>query len=236
MPHWHHQQQAQQKTQQKTLALTGRIILVKFPTRARPAKFFSTLAKYRELESGKHRVLYVVTCDIDDPTMNNPAVQAKFTAMDRLQVRYGRSTTKIEAVNADMDLGGPDWQILFLASDDMIPTKSWDDIVACEMEGHDAVWFYDGRATGCCTLSVMSRKKYLEQGYIYHPEYASLFCDNEWTETAHPKFVPQVVVRHEWPGPKERDDLMYRNNALWNRDKAVYERRKKAGFPCSSQS
>ena len=173
----------------------------------------------------------MVTCDLDDPAMNNPEVKARLAAMDRLQVRYGTSTTKIEAVNADMDLGGPDWQILFLASDDMIPKRNWDDVVAREMEGQDAVWFFDGMATGCCTLSVMSRKKYTQQGYIYHPDYASLFCDNEWTETAKPKFVGQVVVKHVWPRPEDRDALLKRNNALWNRDKAVYERRKKAGFP-----
>lgn len=207
-----------------------RVILVKWPTRSRPQKLFSMLERYRSLESGKHEVRYALSCDLDDETMNNNDVKTKIMSMDRVEAWFGNNKTKIEAFNANMDVIDPNWDILIATSDDMRPmVKGWDNIVACEMEGEDAVWFYDGHAKGACTLSIMSRKKYEEQGYIYHPAYWSLFCDNEWTETAQPRFIPQVVIRHEWG--RDRDKLLKHNQSFWDRDKAVYLDRKSKGFP-----
>lgn len=209
-----------------------RTILVKWPTRSRPEKFFKMLDRYRALESGKHAVRYLVSCDLDDDSMNNEDVRARLSGIPLLEVRFGHSTTKVEAVNADIAGVDGDWDILVATSDDMKPMmRNWDDIVACEMQGEDAVWFYDGHAKGVCTLSIMSRAKYEEQGYVYHPAYKSLFCDNEWTDTAKPRFIPQVVIRHEWPDRRGRDALLVRNNSYWNEDQATYYKRMKDGFP-----
>ncbi|MFK5283673.1 hypothetical protein ACI3PL_29270, partial [Lacticaseibacillus paracasei] len=35
-----------------------------------------------------------------------------------------------------------------------------------------------------CTYSIMGRAYFERFGYIYHPDYTSLWCDNEFTEVA----------------------------------------------------
>lgn len=210
------------------------VIIVKFPTRERPEKFFSTLEKYRTLESGRHTVRYVITCDADDATMNNPAVIARLDGCDRLRYRFGKSASKIEACNADMDLAGDGWDILVLASDDMIPhVNGWDDVIAHHMQGKDAIWLYDGYAKSVCTLSIMSRAVYLKQGYIYNPEYKSFACDNEWTWVMGLKRIDQVIIRHihGMHGRGPVDNLYKKNAAHIQHDRELYERRRKEGFP-----
>ena len=41
-------------------------LVIKFPTRNRPDKFFFTLQKYFKLLSGKHEVQFIITMDSDD--------------------------------------------------------------------------------------------------------------------------------------------------------------------------
>lgn len=48
-------------------------ILIKWPTRGRGNLFFQTLSQWRALESQRHKVVYLIAIDLDDPVMNNPA-------------------------------------------------------------------------------------------------------------------------------------------------------------------
>ena len=123
-------------------------ILIKFPTRQRPEIFKSTLEKYQSLLSGYHQVSFQIECDEDDVTMNNPAMVFYLTQQPNLTYNYGQSKTKIQACNAHIPNDG--WDILILASDDMIPQlQNYDDIIAQEMEAHfpdldGVLWFDDG--------------------------------------------------------------------------------------------
>lgn len=212
-------------------------ILVKFPTRSRPDKFFETLGMYMDRESGLHQVNYLVSCDLNDPSMNNDEVKDRLSAMDRVKFRFGNNDSKIAACNADMDIAPPGWQMLILASDDMIPqVDGWDNRISEEMQGRDAVWFFDGYIRTICTLSIMSRAIYERQGYIYHPDYKSLWCDNEWTDVAQPTFVEQVIIQHQHPINHKTpvDALLKYNESLGKQDGKTYKARKNLGFPGSS--
>jgi hypothetical protein len=210
-------------------------ILVKFPTRGRPDKALEVLSRYHRMESSKHNVWYLVTLDDDDPDAVE-SFQARLRALGNMIVRSsGQKRTKVQAINADMDLAsGLGWEVLVLASDDMIPkVQGWDDEIVKEMVGRHAVWLFDGHVRSICTLSIMDRATYESQGYIYHPAYESLWCDNEWTDVANPTFVDRVIIEHEHPlhvGGK-RDELLVRNEKAFDRDKAVYFKRKALGFP-----
>jgi len=88
----------------------------------------------------------------------------------------------------------------------------------------------------CITLSIMGKKLYDYFGYIYHPDYKSFYCDNEFTDEVYrlkkAVFLPTVVVKHDWKGwGKNRDEVYKRNTSLGKGDQAVYNRRKKNGFP-----
>ena len=98
-------------------------LLIKFPTRSRPDKFKQVLEMYIDYLSGKHDVRFVITCDEDDETMNNPEVRKWFASLQEsgvnLTAYYGDSKSKIEACNANME--NETFDVGLLASDDMIP-------------------------------------------------------------------------------------------------------------------
>ena len=215
-------------------------LLIKYPTRARPDQFRRVLALYVAKLSGKHDVRFVISADSDDATMNNDAVKAFVAAQPHATLCIGPPKTKIQACNADM--AGRDFDVLVLASDDMIPVADEYDDVIC---GHMArFWpqldgclhYNDGLQGKLNTLSIMGRALYERFGYIYHPDYFSLWCDNEFQEVTEQwgvsVFINQVIIRHEWASI--RDKLRNKGTSFYVRDGHVFQVRKAAGFPKGS--
>lgn len=190
-------------------------LLVKFPTRGRPDKFFTVLDRYYHFARRKHLTSFLITCDQDDPTMNNDAVRQRLQDNYKgMTVVFGNSTSKIEAVNADM-AHAPDYDIILLASDDMVPEEDgYDETISNEMRKNypdtdGVLWFFDGFRRDLNTLSILGKKYYERFGYIYHPSYKSFWCDNEFTEVANQlgkqTFIDKVVIRHIHPSWIKRD-------------------------------
>lgn len=210
-------------------------------------------------------VSYLISVDTNDASMKDIEMQAYHIAENCLVV-YGNSTTKMEAINADIEHAHKDWDIVLLASDDMIPqVQGWDEVIrkgfyenehtlttegwngeGFKVEGSttlssrpvpnldQALWFFDGHQHRICTLVVMGRKRYERFGYLYHPSYISLWCDNEWTEVNQPKKFEQILFKHEhpaWGGQVPMDALYQRNEAYFERDRMNFEKRKREGFP-----
>ncbi len=220
-------------------------LLIKWPTRGRPDKFFAVLAKYRAMLSGRHIVRFVVTCDEDDASMNNPEVKGRLHAVPNLRFSFGRHAGKVAAINDDMDV---DFDILLLASDDMIPiAHGYDDVIASQMAKHfpdldGVLWFNDGFVgRKLNTLTIMGRRYYQRTLYVYQPDYVSLWADNEFTAVAdllgRQVYFEDVIIRHEHPSNvHEKMDGVYRRaNASNRRDKSLYEERKAAGFGVSEK-
>ena len=86
-------------------------------------------------------------------------------------------------------------------------------------------------------MPVMNRACYNLDGYIYHPSYESLWCDNEQTEVNTKRGIlhriDMEVFRnesHHWGGSVKHDGLYYRNNKPFSRDERNFKRRKQLGF------
>jgi hypothetical protein len=181
--------------------------------------------------------------DENDKTMNTPAMRDFLSRIPDCHYFYGNSKNKIEAVNAD--LAGREFSIVLLASDDQIPvTNGYDAIIVNHMLKNfpnldGAVHFNDGtRGRDLNTLSILGFNLYKHFGYIYHPDYYSLFCDNEFTDVTKTMgksvYVPQTIIRHDWIRYTGQDALHYRNEQYYQRDQQVYETRKQYGFPSES--
>ncbi len=219
--------------------------LFKYPTFGRPEWFKQTLEKYRNMLSGEHQYKFLITLDEDDGTMNNIEMRKYIHSLGLdIMCYYGNHKTKIDACNANLE--EQNFDILFLISDDMIPiVPGFDIIIAEEMEKHfpnmdGALHFPDGynntNKDSAITLTIMGKKLYDRIGYIYHPDYKSFYCDNEFKDVVYKMnkavFIPKVIVKHEWKGSiKQRDDVYRMNTRLGKDDKQIYYRRKKAGFP-----
>lgn len=221
-------------------------ILLKCPTRSRPQKVVETLSTYLRLATGVDRIGVLVSCDDDDTSMRKNLVQEELhralapTAWHR--IAFGPNTTKIQACNADMDTVDYPWDIVVLVSDDMIPQVSgWDDVLRAQMmarfpDTRGILWCNDGyQGEKLNTLSIMGRRMYQELGYLYHPDYKSLFCDTEFTDRCRSDlkdachYIPYCLIRHEHPGTgyaQNQDALYVHNQRFWTEDLHTYIRRK----------
>jgi hypothetical protein len=221
-------------------------ITIKFPTRNRPEKFREVFEIYQSYLSGKHAVRFVVSMDEDDPKMNTDEIRAYLSSFGNVVISYGHSKTKIQAVNADLDRLG-EFDILLLASDDMIPQqKSYDDLIAVAMTESfpdlDGVLAYkDGRrGDKLITFNILGRKYFDRFGYLYHPSYQSVYADNEFTDVAvalnRVRWYDTVMFAHGWADYVGYDELMQRNEdrTTYNRDHANYLFRKSRNFGISS--
>jgi len=220
-------------------------ILIKFPTRGRPAKFFNVLQEYIDKADDLSRIAFLISMDVDDSSMNNEPVREHFKHLGGNAVKivyfYGNNTSKVQAINADMDkVTG--WDIVLLASDDMIPVvRGYDTIIRSDMNDHfrdmdGVLWYSDGGQNNINTLSIMGKKYYDEFNYIYNPEYISLWCDNEFTDVslALNKCYKsdKVIIEHQHPVYQKTnyDELYVKNESFFHVDKETYERRKERNF------
>lgn len=217
-------------------------ILIKFPTRGRKNKFFNVLKKYHKLLDNINNVKFLITCDLDDSEMNNELTNEIISTFENTEIIFGNSKSKIDAVNRDLE-NYHDWDIVLLASDDMIPqVKGYDRIIVEKMNENfpdtdGVLWFNDGnQKRNLNTLSILGKKYYDRFKYIYFPEYKSTWCDNEFMDVANilgkQKYFDDVIIRHEHPdwGFGGRD-LIHKGN-LDNEpfDKTLYISRKKFNF------
>jgi hypothetical protein len=239
-------------------------IVVKMPTRGRPQKFVSVLDRYINFCSGLQDVHFLVSMDHDDPSMNNDNMISLLSRMrsqtsNRVHFAFGSSKSKIEACNANIEFMRslrPD--IILLASDDMIPIVSgYDDIIAKDMgrlyPDTDGVLHYDDGFSGkdrLITLSILGRKYFERFGYIYHPEYKSVFSDDEFTQVARllnkVTYIDRCIIQHQWvgipyvrasrgeiaPETVSRDAVHERNESqeMYDHDREVYDRHKANNF------
>lgn len=217
-------------------------ILVKFPTRSRRNKFFNVLKKYHQYCNNINNLIFQITLDNDDVEMNNPDTIEILKTFKNTTFVFGDSESKIDAVNRDINPNG-DWDIILLASDDMIPNvKGYDEIIINKMkefypDTDGVLWFNDGfQGQKLNTLCILGKKYYERFNYIYHPEYKSTWCDNEFMDVANllnkQTYIDNVIIKHEHPdwGFGNRDEIHNENFNNVNYDMMVYKKRKSIDF------
>lgn len=214
--------------------------VIKYPTRGRPAQFIRMMQKYRSMLSRHHPVRFVVSVDEDDLMMKSNQVTNYLRRQRDTQVFWGHSKGKIQAVNANFDQLG-DYDVLILASDDMVPqVRHYDLIIERMMKakfpGMDGcLHFSDGlNPNGLNTMPIAGRKLLDSWGYIYHPAYISEWCDNEFQEVTERDGkvhkCETVLFKHDWM--RDGADATHARNAGFSSaDHQTFLRRKAAGFP-----
>jgi hypothetical protein len=217
-------------------------LLIKFPTRNRKNKFFKVLRQYQNLCEDLDNTYFLITLDNDDESMNPSDVEEIFNTFKNIKVVYGTSNSKIHAVNRDIELVN-DWDIVLLASDDMTPkVKGYDNIIRNKMkelysDTDGILWFNDGHMGNTLnTLCILGKKYYDRFGYIYHPEYKSVWSDNEFMLVGNilgkQTYFEQVIIEHEHPdwGYGSRDEIHQNNSKNENQDKLLFTKRKDNNF------
>lgn len=217
-------------------------LLIKMPTRGRLESFFFALDQYYEKLSHQNSFHFVISCDLDDPIMNSEETILKLKTYPNLSYYFSNNRSKIEACNNDME-NHMNFDVLMLASDDMLPiVQAYDEIIISSMKKHfpnydGALHFNDGfKGESLNTLAVLGKNYYRRFNYIYHPDYASLFCDDEYTIVGRMLnklvYIDQVIIehRHFTNGKACRDGLYERNEQFSYKDYETFLRRKKINF------
>jgi hypothetical protein len=208
-------------------------ILYKFPSRSRPHKFFAALDNIHSL--AQHDDFEILaSLDIDDSTMASFGIMEKLKDYPKVRYYWGHSKSKIEAINRDMDVAG-EFDILLVHSDDMefiVPGFDLEIIKAFEnFEG--LVHFPDQVAKAKLITYPMMHRKYFERdGWIYHPDFKSVYADNFQQDLAKRrgmyKFVnlPILMHKHSMWGYGVHDALTLRNEngENYHKDKLVWQR------------
>lgn len=219
--------------------MEDKMILFNFASRSRPERFHKTVEKIAELCKSANYVI-LAKVDSDDPALNEYLDPVR----PMVQFAIGKSTSKIDAINRDIPTSG--WDILVNVSDDIVFTRlHFDDLIRQHCGQDDFVLFPEPFADGqvvkgknerIAVMSVFGKDYYQRDGYVYHPSYKSLFCDNEATASARDrgclKEVEEELFYHEHPaaGYKTNDAQYKHTESFWNEDKANYLKRKSQGF------
>lgn len=227
-------------------------ILVQFPTYGRADKFLKVLDRYVETCSSFNELFFNVNCDASDLSMTNAytheCVKSILHRRENVTgiIHYDFDTTKISAINDHID--EHEFDVVVCASDDMVPkVYSWDQEIAIAMKKYfpnldGCVHFNDGNTNGkLITFSILGRELYKHFGYIYHPDYKSLYCDNEFTEEVmrlnKVAYIDKIIISHEhWSvqgteNHNQVDIAVHKTLHYSGRDNVVYEQRKSMGFP-----
>ncbi len=222
-------------------------ILIKYPTRGRPAQFLKTLAGWLALAEDHSKIAVLVTYDVDDNTMDGSVISEAQQLHPEVLVVRGEHANKIAACNADLGEYQRPWDVVLLVSDDMFcKTPGWDSIVRKLMslywpDTDGALWFFDGKQTRFNSIECVGRVRYEKFGYLYHPSYHGFYCDFESTEVGVRDgklvYIEDGICSHEnpsWKGSMVFDNTYSRSVPWIHIDKENYEKRRLAGFPRES--
>lgn len=211
------------------------------PSRGRPEKSFKTVKEWKEKSHEETET--IVSLDKDDPKglkyyssyeeFNHPFYRILFIEND--------STSVVEATNHAAKES--DGDILIYLSDDFKCPDNWGSLIIKEFEGVTEPMLLkvddclQNFGVGVLTIPIMNRALYEKLGYFFHPGYKSMFVDVDLYETCKKlnviKYAKHLKFPHEHVsiGKAENDETYKRSAANWDQGKALFAKRKAAGFP-----
>lgn len=209
--------------------MDNKVILYNFASRSRPDAFFEVLDNIREMSATPNYII-IAKIDVDDPML--------FKYTDRLKeypeiivMAIDNSVSKIHAINRNILETG--WDILINISDDQrFTVKGFDDTIRQGCDSNTFLHFKDDyKRAACSVMSIMGFEYYKQVGYVFNPDYYSLWADTEATEVAKIlgayKYSPMVIARHlHYSTTGANKDALYKRNDTYKKDRVVYERRR----------
>ena len=222
--------------------MQGYKILFKYPSRGRKDRFFDGLDSIVNNLHDLENFHISCTLDEDDTVMNDKDVIAKINEYPNTTIEWGKSNSKINAINRSMP--NYDWDIVVNHADDMrFIMYGFDVLIRNEFNanGLDTLLHIPDQDAkeALATMYIAGKDYYNRLGFIYNEAYQSLFCDNEAQESAQQlgcyRFAKNCygVLKHlnSAYGYLERDEMFNRQQEIgWSLDMQTYHERKKINF------
>lgn len=203
------------------------------PTRQRASIAYSTFRNWTEKASDWNNFEYVMAVDTDDRPGQYQEFRKNFAL--NFYIAMGNNKTAIEAINRAAEACTGD--LIVVISDDFDCPEHWDTLLLEALAGKEdfLVKTQDGLQKTLITLPIMDRKYYERFGYIYHPDYKHMHCDEEMTIVGH--MLGKVITlpllfphNHYTTGKFKKDAISERNDATWAHGQHTLNRRAKGNF------
>lgn len=208
-------------------------ILYILATRERPEKAINCIENIISMSWHDDYKILIVS-DTDDDSMFNQEMVDRINSYPKVKLSFGTSKGKINAINRDVFMAG-EFHILCNHSDDMWFTKEGFDLDILEaFDNYKGLVHFPDQIAGdkLITYAMMHREYYNLDGFIYHPDFNSVYADNYQQDVAKKrglyKFVDKKILEHRhsiW-GFGQPDELLKRteNPIMYAQDKVTYER------------
>lgn len=214
------------------------------PSRSRPEMAYKTARKWLLFAEKPDQIEYILSIDNDDQLSSNyndlflSKTQFKGTGlmcMGNVTVMSCDNNSAIQAINNAASICTGD--LIIVVSDDFDTCAIWDTVLkdALKDKSDFLVKTDDGIQPTLITLPIMDRKYYDRFGYVYHPDYLHMFCDQEMTAVGHMlgKVIELPILfkhNHYMIGGMEKDAINVKNDATWNQGQRLFNHRLKTNF------
>jgi len=178
---------------------------------------------------------YILSVDISDENLDKYKELAKIHGAN---ITINDNTCCVEAVNSGGKLATGD--IIILVSDDFMSFYGWNMALKAYYKS-DVPQIYqvwDGMTKDIITIPMMNMQAYKALGYIYYPEYKSMFADNDLRlEAERLNYLVDATLLHfphnHWVNNMAEKDEQYihqEKSENWAIGSEVFEKRKKELF------
>lgn len=203
------------------------------PSLSRPEHAYNTFRTWTERAENWNNFEYILSLDVTDK-----ALYAYTDWVQRWNMAWqtiNDNHSAIEAINNAAKIATGD--ILIVVSDDTDCPDHWDTLLLEALEGKSdfCAKTNDGLQPTLITMPIMDRVYYERYGYIYHPDYAHMFCDQELTSVAimTGKYIKLPLLfphLHYSAGLSQKDELNSRNDATWHQGQTLFNERMANNF------
>lgn len=216
-------------------------------TSARPAKWREIYDAWLAAADHPEDVEYVLVVDERWGFSADPEAReyANVRPTDTVALNKGRKCY-VDGVNRAAELSHG--EILVVIADDQYPAPHWDSFLAAVKQGNIpgddfVIWCNTGTPTeferNIVVMPVMSRARYNRLGYVFYPQYESMYADNDLCAHASQDGVlykanPEAVFPHRHPffsdAPMDAAYEAQNRSEAYSLGAVIFQRRQAARF------
>jgi len=174
---------------------------------------------------------YVLSLDTNDDSV------VEYKRLFPVSTKYFAypNRSAIDAINNGAGIATGD--LFIVVSDDFDCPEHWDTLLLNELNGKSdfLVKTQDLLQPTLITLPIMDRTYYNRFGYVYHPDYLHMYCDQEMTAAGHllGRVITSSLVfehKHYSTGKNEMDAISTKNDSTWGQGERVFNERLSFNF------
>lgn len=190
-------------------------------TRATPQRALETRAKWLQAAKRPQDVEHIFAFQDDDEASARELAQSVHVTTP---APPDWASSSVANWNAAASISTGEW--LIVIADDLFPTPDWDALLASDIAETPnptqplAIQAHDGiNSDWLLRHPIVNRSLYDARGFIFHPDFYGVFCDNDLTawcfENAKVKMAQHFSVLHVHPisGARKHDEISKLQNS-----------------------